>query len=331
MKINFLFLFSILAIISCKEKKTNTETNKLTLQEITKTKVYKGTGSITQGLAKTTIESLISCNQKGSRIAGVGVIKDATGKSWIVPATNNFSTATKAFDLYNECNSITPNNLSEIDLNTVPVVEVDADGEIVTGYLFADNYFEFYINGNLIAVDPVPFTPFNSNIVKFKVKKPYTIAVKLIDWEENLGIGSERNRGNEFHPGDGGFIASFSDGTVTNQNWKAQTFYTAPINNLSCLSEIGEKRMSENCTTNTAKNGADLYGVHWEIPENSFDVSFDDSKWPYATTYTEDEIGVNNKKAYMNFIEKFSGIGAEFIWSTNVVLDNEVIVRYKVE
>jgi len=50
----------------------------------------------------------------------------------------------------------------------------------------------------------------------------YTIAVKVIDWEENLGLGSENNRGKKFHPGDGGFIASFSDGTVTNDKWKAQ-------------------------------------------------------------------------------------------------------------
>ncbi len=33
----------------------------------------------------------------------------------------------------------------------------------------------------------------------------------------------------------------------------------------------------------------------------------------------------------MNFIEKFRETGAEFIWSTNAVLDNEVIVRYRVE
>ncbi|MBF4391740.1 hypothetical protein EAY32_28175, partial [Vibrio anguillarum] len=78
------------------------------------------------------------------------------------------------------------------------------NGEEITGYIFADNYFELYINGQLVAVDTVPFTPFNSSIVKFKVNKPYTIAVKVIDWEENLGLGTEDNRGKAFHPGDGG-------------------------------------------------------------------------------------------------------------------------------
>ena len=313
MKNKITIVLLIIAIISCKEKN------------------YKGTGSITQGLAETKIESLLSSKPKGSRIAGVGEIKDSEGNIWTVPGINNFGNAPKAFDLYNENNGTTPESLSEVNLDSVPIAEIDPDGEVITGFIFADNYFELYINGKLIAIDPVPFTRFNSNIVKFKVKTPYTIALKVIDWEENLGLGSENNRGKNFHPGDGGFIASFSDGTITNDKWKAQTFYTAPISDLSCLREEGEKRLSSNCSTDGVDDGTAFYGIHWKIPENSFDADFDDSKWPNATTYTEDEIGVKNKKAYMNFIEKFSGAGAEFIWSTNVVLDNEVIVRFKVE
>ena len=319
-----------LTIVCCKSKNTEPSKSEPSPKNMNKDISY-GTGSITKGLAETKIESLLDSNEKGARIAGVGVIKDAAGNAWTVPGTNHFNEADKAFDLYNDKSGVTPSSLSEVDMNAVPIAEIDSDGEIITGYIFADNYFELYINGTLIAIDPIPFTRFNSNIVKFKVKAPYTIAVKLIDWEENLGIGSERNRGNDFHPGDGGFIASFSDGTITNSKWKAQTFYTAPISDLSCLSESGEKRISSVCSADGVGDGKDIYGVHWKIPESSFDVDFDDSQWPNATAYTEEVIGVNNKKAYMNFIEKFSGAGAEFIWSTNVVLDNEVIVRYKVE
>lgn len=290
---------------------------------------YTGTGSITQGMAETTVENLFDA--KGSRVSGVGEIKDTEGKLWTVPGVTHFNDAPRAFDLYNEQSGTTPSDLSEVDLSLVPIAEIDADGDVITGFLFADNYFELYINGKLIAIDPVPFTRFNSNVVKFRVQRPYTIAIKLIDWEENLGLGSENNRGKDFHPGDGGFIASFSDGTVTNASWKAQTFYTAPVKDLSCLSEVGQQRLSSDCNSEGSNDGHDYYGIHWEVPENSFAVDFDDSQWPNATTYTEDEIGVNNKKAYMNFIEKFSGAGAEFIWSTNVVLDNEVIVRLRVE
>ena len=331
MKKSVLLLLLTFTIICCKDKKTSTSTTETTTPENMESSTYTGTGSITKGVAETTIESLLTCDQKGGRIAAVGEIKDASGTIWTVPGTNHFNEATKACDLYNECNGVTPSNLSEVDLDIVPVTEVDADGEIITGYIFADNYFELYINGKLISVDPVPFTPFNSNVVKFKVNKPYTIVIKLIDWEENLGVCSENNRGKAYHPGDGGFIASFSDGTITNDQWKAQTFYTAPIADLSCVTEDGEKRLSTTCSIDGVDDGTEFYGIHWNIPTQSFEADFNDSSWPNATTYTEDEIGVNNKKAYMNFIEKFSGAGAEFIWSTNVVLDNEVIIRYTVE
>ena len=78
---------------------------------------------------------------------------------------------------------VTPRNLAEGDLSKVPVVEVDRDGDIVTGFMIADNYFELYINGRLIGVDAIPFTPFNSHVVRFRVKRPYTIAVLAQDWK----------------------------------------------------------------------------------------------------------------------------------------------------
>lgn len=297
---------------------------------------YKGSASITQGLATTVKTNLFECENGRSRVAGIGEIADANGKVWTVPAQNHFTTAPKAVDLYEECANITPNSIADVDEDSVPVAVIDSDGEEITGYIFADNYFELYINGQLIAVDTVPFTPFNSSIVKFKVSKPYTIAVKVIDWEENLGLGTEDNRGKAFHPGDGGFIASFSDGTVTGSDWQAQTFYTAPIYELSCLSEVDghnlEKlRLSENCTTEGTDNGENAYAAHWETPNNWMAKDFDAASWPQATEYSEDDIGVNNKKSYMNFIEKFSGAGASLIWSTNVVLDNEVLLRYEVK
>ncbi len=50
--------------------------------------------------------------------------------------------------------------------------------------------------------------------------------------------------------------------------------------------------------------------------------------WPNATEFTNAVIGVDNKPAYTNFTDIFdnSANDAKFIWSTNVILDNEVIV-----
>lgn len=292
---------------------------------------YAGSASITQGIAQAVESNLFECKNGRSRVAGIGEVTDSEGKVWTVPAKNNFSTGPKAVDLYEECANITPQSIADLDEASVPVAVVDPDGEEVTGYIFVDNYFELYINGSLIAVDTVPFTPFNSSIVKFKVKKPYTIALKVIDWEESLGLGTENNRGKDYHPGDGGFIASFSDGTVTGSDGQAQTFYTSPIYDLACLTESEGQRLSESCTTDSTDEGQNAYAAHWQPPTNWMRPDFDSTSWPQATLYTEDEIGVKNKKAYMNFIEKFSGAGANFIWSTNVVLDNEVLLRFEVK
>ena len=43
----------------------------------------------------------------------------------------------------------------------------------------------------LIGVDATPFTPFNSHVARFRVKRPYTIAVLAQDWGDKLGLGME--------------------------------------------------------------------------------------------------------------------------------------------
>ena len=55
-----------------------------------------------------------------------------------------------------------PKDMSEVDLNKVPVVEVDKDDHH-RFYMVADDYFKLYINGKLIGVDATR-TPFNSRV-----------------------------------------------------------------------------------------------------------------------------------------------------------------------
>ncbi len=289
----------------------------------------QNTMKIIEGKAKIEVTNLFTCENGRSRVSPLG-IKTINKNNYIVPAKVQYDEKYFASDLYNECTNVKPASLSEVDLLSVPIVEIDKEGEVITGFIFADNYFELFINGKLVGVDSIPFTPFNSNIVKFKVKTPYTIAIKVVDWEENSGLGSEDNRGNKYHAGDGGFIASFSDGTITNSSWKAQTFYTSPIYNLTCVKEIGNKRDTKECSTKGFNEYKKTYSLHWNIPKN-WETSNQEKSWPKAVEYTEDEIGVNNKKAYMNFKEQFSGSGASFIWSSNLVLDNLVLFTYEVK
>jgi hypothetical protein len=285
---------------------------------------------ITQGRATTDIENLYECGHR-YRKSGIGHLIDQTNKRWIVPAAVSFSKARKATDLYNQCNNITPPSINDVNIGSVPIFEIDHDGEVITGFIFADNYFELYVNGHLVGVDSVPFTPFNSSVVRFRVKLPITYAVRLVDWEENLGLGSENNRGNNYHAGDGGFVASFSDGTITDSSCKAQTFYIAPIDSPSKVRIVENVRDTSKISMNSLTCREDCLAGHWVIPKNWTEEDFDDSSWPSATVYSNDTIGVNNKPAYMNFSELFINKKAKFIWSSNVVLDNHVIVRKTVK
>lgn len=297
---------------------------------------YKGTASVTQGAATTITTNLYTCT--GGRIAGVGTIKASDSSVWTVPAAVNFTNSSFPFssDLNNVCNG---NNYANVTaalaaLNGSDIVTVDADGEVITAYVFADNYFEMYINGTPVGKDKVPFTQFNSSIVRFKVKRPFTIATHLIDWEENLGLGSELNGGFAYHPGDGGMVAVFKDASnniiaKTGNDWKVQTFYTAPITDLSCPTESGSSRLSTNCSTANSSDGSKYYALHWTKPANWQATTFDDSSWPNANTYANATVGVDNKSAYTNFTDIFDDANndAQFIWSSNLILDNEVVVR----
>ena len=73
--------------------------------------------------------------------------------------------------------------------------------------------------------------------------------------------------------------------------------------------------------------------MHYPVPSNWYDSDFDDSAWPQAYTYTNATVGVNNKPAYTNFTDLFDDPehDAQFIWSSNLILDNEVLVRYTVK
>ncbi|WP_158977932.1 hypothetical protein [Cellulophaga sp. L1A9] len=338
MKHTFPLLMSIALIMSCADSKTKSKSAENTVNS--KAIEYTGTASITQGIAKTTHEDLYSC--KRGRKTDIGEITSTDGKKWVVPSATNYTDANFPFapDLFNSCEGKEYSTAQEALSNTsdANIIEIDKDGALYTAYIFADNYFEMYVNGVPVGKDKVPFTEFNSSVVTFRAQKPFTIAMKLVDWEEHLGVGCEANRGKDFHAGDGGMVAVIKDSenniiATTNENWKAQTYYTAPIVDLSCVSEDGAYRYSENCDTSGGQDGSEFYALHWELPNDWMKADFDDASWPNASTYTNNTIGVDNKPAYTNFTAIFDDANddAQFIWSTNVVLDNEVLVRYTID
>lgn len=292
--------------------------------------------SFSTGPAKTVIDGLIDCGAR-SRISAVGEIVSDDGTTRTVPAATQYQTAPHAADLYNECGGPTPGSLAEVDLGKIPVIDAGGTEEF-TAFIFADNYFELYINGALIAVDPVPFTPFNSNVVRFKADRPVSLAIMGVDWEENLGLGSEAGRGLAYSPGDAGIVMHIQDGTgqtvaITDESWRAQTFYTGPLVDRDCLVADGQTRDSSACSTEGTQDGTGFSAAFWDIPADWMQPDFDDSAWPSAVTFTNDTVGVNNKPGYTNFTDVFDtpGADASFIWSSNLVLDNLVLLRTKID
>lgn len=298
---------------------------------------YTGTGSVTQGAGTIVVKDLYVCTK--GRPTNTGTIQSNDGKTWTLPAAVNFSKAQfpKSFDLHNACNGTTyaTTAAARAALASVPPIVVDNDGEVINAFIFADNYFEMYVNGKPVGKDNVPFTQFNSSVVRFRAKRPCTIAVLCVDWEENLGLGSETQPGTSYHPGDGGIVVTFTDDAgniiaTSSKNWKAQTYYTSPIQDLGCLQENGPTRSSALCSTADVADGSMFYGIHWMRPDGWMNVDFDDANWPAALEYSNAEVGVDNKPAFTNFRDVFdnSSQDAQFIWSSNLILDNEILMRY---
>ncbi len=164
--------------------------------------------------------------------------------------------------------------------------------------VYADNWFAMFINGELVAVDSIKFTPHNVQSFDILPEYPMTIAIIAKD-------NADPKTGLEYgdHIGDGGFIVKFSDGTTSNAKWKAMNFFKGPINH-------------------DAKNPQ---VVHTPIPDGWWKVGFDDSKWPFATEYTEER--VNPKEPFY----KVDFSGAKWVWSEDLDLDNTVIFRTVIE
>ena len=170
--------------------------------------------------------------------------------------------------------------------------------DTIRANVYADNWFMMYINGRLVAVDPIDFIPHNVVSVDLLPEYPMTIAVMAKD---NADPRTGMEYGN--HIGDGGFILKFGDGTVTNATWRAKSFFRGPLNHDTVNPKV----------------------EHTPIPANWFAVDFDDSGWERATEYTEER--VNPKEPFY----KADFQGAKFIWTGDLDLDNTIIFRTRIE
>ncbi|MEM7134575.1 MAG: hypothetical protein AAF702_50380 [Chloroflexota bacterium] len=308
------------------------QTTPTATSEATATPVATTLRTFTTGIAQNIYagEVTIDCpNSRINRPGNYGELTDDDGNVWMVPApvAGGFTNV----NVYNDCTGSGTNDY-EAELTTQTV---DESGSEITAYLFADNYYEFYVNGTFAGRDSVPFIPFDSKAVRFQAEYPITYAVLMVDWEEYNGIGLENGR-DGVSIGDGGFIATFSDGTTTNAEWVCKPFYIAPLDNNSCVvidengnadsSACNSTNETVSCLSNDPENSCMAYLE--ELPANWMAKEYDDSAWLSATTYTADD--VTNAEAFRDYEETLFA-GADFIWSSNLVLDNAVVCRATID
>ena len=287
-------------------------------------------GSITTGVATSRISMKgvpESCSQPVNVQPGVfpvslGTLTSPDGRQWTAPAPVNEAGAV-AVDLFNNCTGPGDNPGWASQLKTVVV---DEDGVEITGYIFADNYFELWVNGRFIARDSIPMTPFNSSVVRFKARYPMTVAIMAVDWETHVGLGLEYPT---YNVGDGGFIAYFSDGNGTSGQWRAETFTIAPLDDPGCVRVTASGRDSSACGPNGRPKCAQqdpntCRALRFPLPADWTSGRFDDRSWPTAVVWPAS--AVTNQRGYTDYARMFGD--AEFIWTRNLLLDNLVLARY---
>ena len=167
--------------------------------------------------------------------------------------------------------------------------------DTIRANVYADNTFQMWVNGTLVAVDSIPFIPHNVISVDLLPAYPMTIAVLAKDnFDPRTGMEYANT-----NIGDAGFILKFADGTVTDGRWKARCFSRGPVGGDTTNPRVEEE----------------------PLPDGWFAVDFDDSSWGTATEYSEEDVGPKQPFYDADFT------GARFIWSDDLKLDNVVAFR----
>ena len=171
--------------------------------------------------------------------------------------------------------------------------------DTIKANIYADNSFMLWINGELVAVYSIAFVPHNAISVDILPKYPMTIAVMAKDFsDENTGLEY-----NNTQISDGGLVMKLGDSIVTNADWKAKKVFWGPID-----------RDMENPKV-----------VKIPMPDGWNQPDFDDSDWGNAKVFTAEQ--VRPQQPYRDY----DFVGAEFIWTEDLELDNTILFRYRVE
>ena len=223
------------------------------------------------------------------------------------------------------------------------------DVEVVTGTIYVNNNFTFYINGELIAQDPVVTIPHNAYNVSFTIPRNQDVTYGI------TGIDlADVNTGLEFNDqclGSGVLRAVFSNGVVTNSSWKCWTSLYGPVNWQTCYAtddRNGSVKVLPLCNQPGVPPFTGCRTYSREVPQDWNLPAFDDSNWENSIEYDEtmtiwglrpagcevpntvvsSQLDPNGDN--MTCPEWVDWDTSRFIWREDLALDNTIHCRYTV-
>ena len=187
--------------------------------------------------------------------------------------------------------------------------------------VWADNWFALYNGDTLIGEDSVPITTersFNSETFTFEATYPLHLNIVAKDYKAN-DTGLEYIGTSRQQMGDGGLIAQFTDTAtgeviaVTDENAKVLVIHKAPLDS-ACAKEANPVAGQAPCTFTALAEPTD-----WKS------AAFDDSAWSKASVFTAAQVSPKDGYQDINW-----NTAAQFIWGSDLVMDNTVLIRMTV-
>ncbi|MCA9839870.1 MAG: hypothetical protein KC422_23380 [Trueperaceae bacterium] len=188
--------------------------------------------------------------------------------------------------------------------------------------IWADNWFAFYLNDELIKEDSVPISTersFNKESFRFEASYPLVLGIIAKDYKEN-DTGLEYIGSNRQQMGDGGLIAQFKNAetgeliAVTSSDWMCLVIHEAPLD-----------KACEQAANPVAGQGTCGF-TDLEEPEGWKSLDFDASRWRSATAYTAAQVGPKD-----GFDQVQWDSSAQLIWGPDLETDNTILCRLYLE
>lgn len=219
--------------------------------------------------------------------------------------------------------------------------------ETITGTIYCDNDFTFYVNGELVAQDPIPTFRHNAVNVSFNIPrgKNTVFAIEARDWADDVS-GLEYD---DRCVGDGGLRAMFSNGVVTNSSWVCINHHYGPVNWKECVAGQTVRDQSLQLLTPCKQNSTPpLVGCTSRLtprPKGWTEVGFDDSRWDYSMEFSDAEVRwglpplgcdtgaiiateTDDDGNPITCPQNLDWGESKFIWRPDLDLENRILCRY---